>query len=531
MNPFALLDKSLSVCITAVANGPMSGERTDTTSLARQFVQLAASGDALAKSLALAPEELSMMCAELQRLEGHASLDGSVALPRELAAWRALDWFNTAREKGSSLALPHIDEVSPSDRTTMFEQVYAIETLCRSIYQETLGEDLAVITDHLRKHMKDKAFKEAMRRAVKAKPLTGLELNELISLFVRPDRWPTTGRVYEAGELIEFLGSKRETVECFLQDVRRIRNRVVHGKPVTAVHHRMLKSYYQALVGPIRNAFNAITQVDARLFEHPAQAELDQYRRDVIRQDRQLASIQLMASVGLAIVIALAALSLPVLLPILQDKFDPARHDIEQALASPQKIGGLAVSYCTRGQLDVVQRLAQLPGAASSLKSEEADGSYVLLMALAASDPDRLAACLPLLHQMGWNPNVLGRTTVGNDFDSTQGTRAPQGYRSYLQTYAQGLMVGARRVDATELIGSPLLYAVWHGHVPLVKALLAAGGDAHQKLFVSGAWLGQHDDVPMLEVVDEARRIGDPAILDLLTHQSATEPGLGKKGH
>jgi hypothetical protein len=227
-------------------------------------------------------------------------------------------------------------------------------------------------------------------------------------------------------------------------------------------------------------------------------------------------------------VAALVALSLPVLIPKVKDVSDAVRDELSDASKHPEQIGRYIATHCKRGEPEIAKRFANLPQAANSMVTDGSDPTYISLVQLGASNPDRLAACVSLLANTGWNPNVLSRTTVANDFDPVSNAAdvlplAP-GYVSYLKLYAKGLSVSGRDVPPGELHGNALLYAIWHSNAPLVRALLEAGGDPRTRYTIMGGWVGETSDVPVFDALTEARRIGQPDIVELMRSTYQAKP-------
>ena len=475
---------------------------------------------AIGQALDLQAEEQQQLCDDLARL---ASVDTS---RRRLSTLRALGWFDTARERGSPVALPAFESAGPHEAVSMFRMVRALELIVRSLYAEVHGDAQRAL-ERLGELLPPKAMKEVLRRSTGSMPLDGLEMGELVRVFVDPREWPHTGAVFENGPLRALLADKRETVGNFLDDVRRIRNRVVHHKPITAIQAELLDLYHGELLEPVRAAFPDRTRVDPGQFEAASTPDLEAYRQTVEAQLAwqekiafRLEQTRRLSVWTLAGLVALVALALPVVVPRVLDRIDPARGDLEAARAEPGRIGEFAVQSCIRGEPQTASRFAALPGAATALRSAEADASNMLVVQLAAARPERLLPCVAVLRGLGWNPNLLSRTEVGNDLDpgvNPRGPRgAPAGYASYRAAYAQGLPNGSAAVRPEVLHANALLYAVWHGDEALVRALLDAGADPGVPYTFSGAWIGRDADVAAFDARVEARRLGQAGILKLI---------------
>lgn len=498
-------DRTLVHCLGATLDLPASTLSPEMlVALCQRFVHAAdAAPTPLRTALALDAPKFAALREELVRIAAPGETAQAQGR-RRLSVLRALDWFWTARDAGSSVRLPALEALSAKDRVALFEKVYAIESMVRALYRELLGDDLAQIRAHLAQRLGDRPLKEAVRRAGAGELLSGLEFFDLISLFVWPQEWPRSGRLYEKSALIALLKTKRESVESFLHDVRRIRNRVVHDKPLGAVHHRLMEAYYPILVEPIRAAFPALTTVDPRNWESPAEEVLGAYAQAVRRLEPELKSIRRTQLGGAVALGLLALLMVPVAGPKLLDLLDPARHQMADLAREPHRIGEFAAHACERGDVATLQRFAEQPALQGRLRSATdtpADDPHMLLVQLAAAQPDRLASCLPSLQRLGWNAAIPSRTSAENDFDPARNPLGPAGiaagYRSYAAAAAAAQLPGPSEVN-----GSALLYAVWHGHLPLATALLAAGADAQQPLAAGQRPVSAYSEAQRLQRTD-----------------------------
>lgn len=469
----------------------------------------------IVSALGLQVSEFEALRSELTRvaaLPGDSTWDADIASRnKRLAVLRALTWIETARENGSALAFPEMEDGSDS-HLAVFKLLRALELLMRSLLREQHGGAEA-LESRLRE-LFPSGYKEAIRRGG-GDPLTGMFLKDLIVFFVDPLEWQSIGKLFHTTAFLTLLQDKRATVASFLEDVRRVRNTVAHLKRLSVVHIELLNLYYEELVEPVKASFTAgQTAVDPANYESPSSEAVRDYMISVtaelsggFRWTRRWA----IASVAISMLLLL--LSAPLLLPHIRLWIDPDLAYLDEFRRDASDLGSLATQACERAEPSALTVLSKQVGSSTAFSGTDAPALHQRLMQLIAHDPKRLLPCVSTLHSMGWDPNWIGGNTVGDLFG--QATAAtPAGYRSYLLKYENGLS-SRTRVDPTQLHAPPLLLAVWQGDRALIRALMNADARASTKAEIDGVWLGSANPVPILDAQSEARRIGDAAIMEM----------------
>ena len=517
----ALFIDTLSAVLRSVGLSPSQGS---SLSYATAFLDTSAkTSPGRAKVLSstkLQKDELDALRAEIKRYIDYtesAKLERSATTARNeiLSLLRALSWFDTVRNRPGCLVLPTADQAA-EDHTSAFKMLRALELMMRALLREEYG-DTSRIIERLREVLPSD-YQDAVRRN-QADPLSGLFLKDLIKVFVDESEWSKIEPCYMETTFLSLLRIKRETAEKFLEDLRRIRNSVAHLHTLSAVQVALLNHYYEELVQPVKDSFAAgRTKVDPAKFESPAELDLRDYCKtviDEIRAESRSTKRWLFVSIGLSVLL-LAALA-PVVIPYVRLKLDPDVAYLYALEQNPNEHGSLAVQACERQRPAALDRLTELPHAASALKGGDAPQLNARIMRVAATDPEHLVSCIQNFQHMGWNPNQVSGNTVGSHFGSDTGRAgaAPAGYQSYLVAHAAGFGPGPLAA-ATELRCNVLMYAVWHANQALITKLIAAGAKPTASCLLDGIALARTTDVPVLDAFTEAKRIGNKAIVDSL---------------
>lgn len=521
MQAEALFIDTLSAVLRSVGVSPSQGI---SLSYATAFLDTTAkTSPRRAKVLAstkLQKDELDALRAEIERYidcNETPKPDRSATTERNeiLSLLRALSWFDTIRNRPGCITLP-VAEKNVEDHTSAFRMLRALELMMRALLREEY-RDTSSIVERLREILPSD-YQDAVRRN-QTDPLSGLFLKDLIRVFVDESEWSKIEPCYAETTFLSLLRIKRETAEKFLEDLRRIRNSVAHLHTLSAVQVALLNHYYEELVQPVKDSFAVgRTKVNPAKFESPAEDDLRDYCKtviDEIRAESRSTKRWVFVSIGLSVLL-LAAL-IPVALPYLRLKLDPDVVYLDALEQNPKELGSLAVQACEQQRPKVLDRLVALPLAASALRGSDASQLNARIMHMAARDPEHLVSCVQAFQHMGWDPNQVAGNTVGSHFGSGTGSAgaASTGYQSYLAAYAAGF--GPSPLAApTELRCNVLMYAVWHANQALTAKLVAAGARPTASCLLDGIALARTTDVPVLDALTEAKRMGNKIIVDSL---------------
>lgn len=174
----------------------------------------------------------------------------------KIAALRLLDWFAEISKSLPSLVPIAMKSSADLAKNQGFKQIRAAELVIRSLINEKYASQERVL-----KLIRD-LFKNdpvtVSRIEKNAEPgdiLSGTEFSQLIALFLRPDEFSKNYHpLYDSTPFLGYLRDKRQTLVLFLDDIRRIRNRIAHHRPLTSSQIELLDLYYDEIIGPIQTA-------------------------------------------------------------------------------------------------------------------------------------------------------------------------------------------------------------------------------------------------------------------------------------
>lgn len=214
--------------------------------------------------------------------------DGSTPTERNaaIAAVRFLSWLEAIGRHAPSLAPDATVEAKVSEDLGR-KQVRALELVVRSLITESY-DDQEQLVARLREALSDKVVQRWLASADPGDVLSGCSFGELASLFVNKEEFQRYEKLYEDTPFLTLLKQRRKTLQAFLDDVRRVRNRIAHNKRVTPTQLTLLDLYYDEIVSPVQTAHDeGETGVDPSVFLEVGKEELDGYfenlREDVLQ--------------------------------------------------------------------------------------------------------------------------------------------------------------------------------------------------------------------------------------------------------
>lgn len=254
------------------------------------------SGSGLAASLGLSEDELSAfdkLLRDLCNRTRNVPDDASGQRNLMIAALRFLDFCTLI---GSRLDRPELEArlLPATDEELARRQLRALELILRSLVTERYGGQ-----DGLRaalvKLYGDETVKKWLASADPGDLLSGTVFSDLASLFVNKREYPARyHELFKDTDYLVYLKEQRQTLQTFLDDVRRFRNVVAHNKRISPVQLALLDLYYAELVEPVEQAHaQGRVAVDPKAFLTVGAEALDGYFKDLkedsaaIRDDLQ----------------------------------------------------------------------------------------------------------------------------------------------------------------------------------------------------------------------------------------------------
>ena len=193
----------------------------------------------------------------LARRSARASEEESRQATRdlELAAWVVQGWLEAFQQQGAALGL-QIEKGETNLELRALRQVRAAEQILRDLVREAAGGADA-LTEELTELLGSKAVNEWAKRARGGDALDGTTFSEIGSLVAAKGRFTKFQEYFERGEALRFLPDRRKSLVRFLDEIRRVRNTLMHNRSTTQVMLRTLDRCYDEIATAIQESFDA----------------------------------------------------------------------------------------------------------------------------------------------------------------------------------------------------------------------------------------------------------------------------------
>lgn len=255
------------------------------------------SGSGLAASLGLSEDELTAFDKLLRDLSNRARAMPEDAVGRRnqmIAALRFLDFCTLI---GTRLGRRDLEArlLPATDEELARKQLRALELMLRSLVTERYGGQ-DQLREALVKLYGDETVKRWLASADPGDLLSGTVFSDLASLFVNKREYPARyDELFKGTDYLVYLKEQRQTLQTFLDDIRRFRNVVAHNKRISPVQLALLDLYYAELVEPVEQAHaQGRVAVDPKAFLAVGAEALDGYFKGLkednaaIRDDLQV---------------------------------------------------------------------------------------------------------------------------------------------------------------------------------------------------------------------------------------------------
>ena len=202
-----------------------------------------------------------------------------------IAQLRLIGWLETIAQWRSDLNfLEEFDSLVAEE--IGYKRIRALELIVRNLIDEQHDSQQALV-EGLSELFSPDVVAEWLRKSDQGDVLSGTTFGELASIFINPGEFSRHQPLFEAAPFLTFLVDHRRTIQAFLEDVRHIRNTLVHNKKVTHTQLALLDLYYEELIAPIQHSFDeGRTAVNPQLFLEVSSEELGAYFED-LREDIQ----------------------------------------------------------------------------------------------------------------------------------------------------------------------------------------------------------------------------------------------------
>lgn len=280
--------EALNILTTELSGGKVEASTfPDAFKAFERYKNSGSSASIIKDRLGLDENRLRDFMAALRKLKDYLQVTGDSAQSRrniQIASLRLMDWFFDIAKTFQSIA-PLATKVSEDlERNRGYKQVRAAELVIRSLISEQYGSQEKLIRFIRECFRKDPdAVKKIERNAEPDDILSGTEFSQLVCLFLKPDDFSKHYLpIYDAAPFLGYLRDKRDTLILFLDDIRRIRNRIAHHRPLTSAQVELLDIYYDEIIGPIQSAHDeGKVKVDPDRHLEIGEAELSAFANDL----------------------------------------------------------------------------------------------------------------------------------------------------------------------------------------------------------------------------------------------------------
>lgn len=240
------------------------------------------------KRLQISKDLRSRFVSALKTLRDKLSVDGSNSAATkavEIASLRLIVLLNEFSEANQQLEFA--DDLSgPYENVDpdVAARMRAIELSIREVIRETHGSEQQLLA-RLR-DLFGKQIDEWMKRATKGDILSGTTLSDVGTIFLNEEEFSHKyKKFFENDDFIQYVNDQRLTIRLYLDDLRRIRNKLAHHKPVTVADAKLLFSYFDQLLTPFRLAHKlGMLRFSPEVFDHPSPKDVDVYLASIGNQ-------------------------------------------------------------------------------------------------------------------------------------------------------------------------------------------------------------------------------------------------------
>jgi len=254
---------SLFSCVRQTANeiitliDPATPENLDIRELRLRYDRaLQIEGKAgVSKVLGLSAAELEQgFGPALRRALVFAADDSSHGVDRTIAYLRFLNWAETVANKpGIALSVSSLPQETPEILAQ--KQVRALELVLRALVTEHYESQDKLIS-RLKSLFKSEVVQQWLRDATKGDILSGTLFSDLASIFTHKQEFQNYEHIYNSANVLTFLKQRRDTIRDFLEDIRFLRNRIAHHRPLKPAQIELLNMYYEQIVQPVQLIFD-----------------------------------------------------------------------------------------------------------------------------------------------------------------------------------------------------------------------------------------------------------------------------------
>ncbi|NIY48925.1 STY4199 family HEPN domain-containing protein [Cedecea colo] len=215
---------------------------------------------AVARRLNLNDAEISqftLLLRHLQQLVPQYESGQEVSDNQLISALRFVSYLELVRSKQPLLGYATDLSVGGEEQQLVAKrQIRALELMLRGLINSAWGSQSQLVNQLKRQFGGDKV-RRWLKNAERGDILSGLRFSELSLLVVDKKEFVRHyAALYQHAPQLSFLIDKRKTLQTFLDDIRQIRNDLMHQRPLTSVQIALLDSCYRETSAPVQRAFD-----------------------------------------------------------------------------------------------------------------------------------------------------------------------------------------------------------------------------------------------------------------------------------
>lgn len=137
------------------------------------------------------------------------------------------------------------------------KQVRALELMIKSLILHA-WPDPGKFNNHLKTLFSADRVRRWLKLGERNDILSGMLFSELSLMLVDKKEFTRHySTMFNDASMLTLFVEQRKTLQTFLDDIRKIRNCIIAGQPLTSVQNMLLEHYYEQISGPVQKAFYA----------------------------------------------------------------------------------------------------------------------------------------------------------------------------------------------------------------------------------------------------------------------------------
>lgn len=215
---------------------------------------------AVARRLNLNDAEISQFTLALrhfQQLVPQYESGQEVSDNQLIAALRFIRYLELVRSKQPLLGYStDLSSDGEAQQQTAQRQIRALEMMLRGLINSAWSSQPQLV-NQLKSQFGGEQVRRWLKNADRGDILSGLRFSELALLVVDKKEFARHyAPIYQNAPQLSLLIDQRKTLQTFLDDVRQIRNELMHKRPLSTVQIALLDNYYRESSAPVQRAFD-----------------------------------------------------------------------------------------------------------------------------------------------------------------------------------------------------------------------------------------------------------------------------------